>query len=95
MAKANIQVGTLFSWSRNFDVDKGENVLSLYYYPNDSTMLKVEPSAESIDKLKAIRDEFKAICSRIEEFEGTVLERWEKQTVTKEAEQVEEWVQVS
>jgi len=95
VAKANIMIGRLFSWSRNFDVDKDENVLSLWYYPNDSTMLKVEPTAETVDKLKAIRDEFQAICSRVEEFEGAVVERWEKQTVTYPEEQKEEWVQVT
>lgn len=95
MIKGTIRVGKLFSWSRNFDVDKDENVLKIIYYPNADTELHIQPTAESIAKLKAIRDEIKDIMSRTVELEGTVTERWEKQTVTVAAKQVEKFVRVS
>ncbi|MDH5690055.1 MAG: hypothetical protein OEY81_01320 [Candidatus Bathyarchaeota archaeon] len=94
MVKGTIRVGKLFSWSRNFDVDKDENVLRIIYYPNENTELHIQPSEESIAKLKAMRDEIKAIMARSVELEGTVMERWEKQIVTEEARQVEKWVKV-
>jgi len=94
MVKGTIRVGKLFSWSRNFDVDKDENVLKIIYYPNPDTELHIQPTLESIDKLKAIRDEVKSIMARKVTLEGTVVERWEKQVVTEEAREVEKWVKV-
>lgn len=93
MVKGKIRIGELFSWSRNFDVDRSENVLKIIYYLNANTELHIQPTPESVDKLKAIRDEIKAIMAREVELEGTVLERWEKQLVTIEAKQVEKFVQ--
>ena len=94
MVKGIIQVGKLFSWSRNFNVDKDENVLSIIYYPNETTELHIVPTPESIAKLKAIRDKISEIMNAEVELEGTITERWEKQTVTEEAKQVEKWVRV-
>jgi len=94
MVKGTIKIEKLFSWSRNFNVDKDENVLEVIYYPNENTELHIIPNAESIAKLKAIRDEIKTIMNRSVELEGTVTERWEKQLVTEEAKQVEKWVKV-
>lgn len=91
MVKGTIRVGKLFSWSRNFDVDKDENVLKVIYYPAEDVQLHIQLTDESIDKLKAIRDEIKAIMNRTVELEGTIIERWERQVVHKE-EDVEEWV---
>jgi len=93
MVKGTIRIDKLFSWSRNFDVDKDENVLKIIYYPNPDTELHIQPTLESIDKLKAIRNEIIAVMAREVELEGTVVERWEKQLVTIEAKQVEKFVQ--
>lgn len=94
MVKGTIRIGKLFSWSRNFDVSKGEDVLKIIWYPDENTELHIQPTEESIAKLKAIRDEIKEIMNRTIELEGTVVERWEKQTVTEEAKQVKKWVRV-
>lgn len=93
VVQGTVRVGKLFSWSRNFDVDEDENVLKIIYYPNENTELHIELTKESVDKLKAIRDEIKAIMARELELEGIVVEHWEKQLVHKE-EDVEEWVRV-
>lgn len=94
MVKGIIRIGKLFSWNRNFDVDRDENVLRIIYYPNENTELHIQPTQASIAKLKAIRDEIKAVMNRDVELEGTIMERWEKQLVTEEARQVEKWVKV-
>ena len=94
MVKGTIRIGKLFSWNRNFDVDKDENILKIIYYPDESTELHIQPTPESIAELKAVRDEILTIMNRNIELEGTIIERWEKQIVTEEAKQVEKWVRV-
>lgn len=94
MVKGTIHIGKLFSWSRNFDVDKDENVLKIIWYPDENTELHIQPTEESIAKLKAIRDKIKTIMNTTVELEGMVVEHWEKQTVMEEAKQVEKWVRV-
>lgn len=93
MVKGTIRIGKLFSWSRNFDVDKDENVLRIIHHPDENTELHIQPTPQSIVKLQAIRDEILAIMNREIELEGTIIERWEKQLVDVPATQVEKWVQ--
>jgi len=92
MVIGTIQVGMLFSWSRNFDVDKDENVLKIIYYPTDSTELHIQPTEQSVNKLKLIRDSIKAIMNAEVTLEGVILERWEKQMVEYPSYTKEEWV---
>jgi hypothetical protein len=95
MVSGTIKIGKLFSWSRNFNVDKDENVLEIIYYPNDTTELHIVPSAASITKLKAIRDQILAIMNTDVTLDGTVAERWELQTVNHPSFQTQEWVKVA
>lgn len=94
MVTGTIQVGKLFSWHRNFTVDKDENVLKIIYYPTETTELHIQPTTQSAAKLKLIRDSIKDIMNANVTLEGTIVERWEKQLVTEEARQVEKWVKV-
>jgi len=94
MVKGTIKISKLFSWSRSFDVDKDENVLRIIYYPNADTELHIVPDAASIDKLKAIRDEIKAIMNRTVNLEGTVIDQFEKRNVPVEGYTKEAWIRV-
>ena len=95
MVKGTIRIGKLFSWSRNFNVDKDENVLEIIYYPNESTELHIVPTAGSIEILKTIRDKILAIMNTDVELEGITLERWELQDITEPGQTVKKWVRVA
>jgi len=95
MVSGTIRIGKLFSWHRNFDVDKDENILKIVYYPTETTQLHIQPTTASINKLKLIRDNIKAIMNAEVTLEGTILERWEKQMVDYPSYSKEEWVRVT
>ena len=65
----------------------------LYVYPDEDTMLKIQLEPDSVDLLKAIRQQILDWMERSNTYQGTVVERWERQIVHRE-EDVEAFVQV-
>ena len=94
MVSGEIKVHKLFSWSRNFNVDTNENVLTFIYYPDADTELHIEPTGASVNILKGLRDQILQFMNQTVTLEGNIVERWEKQLVTYPERQVEEFVRV-
>ena len=93
MVKQMIKVRRLFSWSRSFDVDLDENVLRIIATINDREYHLI-PNAETITRLKAVRNKLVQLMSQDIEIEGDVLEVWEKQQVTVPERVIEAFVRV-
>lgn len=93
MVSKEIELHKLISVSRNFNVDKNENVLELIFFVgptiNDEYTgvegdreIHVAPDQATIDRLKAIRNQIKSFLADTVIVEGAILEVWELQNVT-------------
>lgn len=94
MVKGTVKIGELFTPVCNFNIDVSGNILKIVYFPTEDVQLIIAPTAETITKLKRIRDGILAVMDQEVELEGSVLERWEKQLVEEPAKTVVKWVQV-
>ena len=93
MVSKVVKVGRLFSWSRNFSVDQDEGIVEIIVHVDDREYHFV-PDAETIDRLKAIRDRVKAIMAEDVEVSGEITEVWGKQMVQYPSYEVEEYVRI-
>lgn len=93
MVKRTVKVAQLFSWSRNFDVDRDENVLMIIAHVGDREY-HVAPDAATIDRLKHVDSRVRAILKEDIIVEGDILEVWEKQMVEEPGRTVEKYVRI-
>ena len=93
MVKQMIKVRRLFSWSRSFDVVSDENVLRIIVFVGDREY-HIEPTPETVNRLKAVRNKLVQIMDQNIEVEGDVLEVWEKQQVTVPERVIEAFVRI-
>jgi hypothetical protein len=93
MVKRTVKVGLLFGWSRGFDVDVDENVLRIIATINNREYHLI-PNAETIKRLKAVRNKLIQLMDQEIEIEGDIAEVWEKQQVTIPERVIEAFVRV-
>ena len=93
MVSKTMKVGRLFSWSRNFSVDRDESIIEIIAHVGDREY-HLTPDAETVARLKEIRDRIKAIMAEQVGISGEATEVWEKKRVQHPAYEVEEYVRI-
>lgn len=104
MASRTIPLNKLISWSRNFNVDKDENILKIIFHVGvnngDYTGVvgdreyHVVPDAATVTRLKNVRDQIIALLQNTVLIEGSVDAVYEVQEVTYPEEVKVELVQI-
>jgi len=94
MVSADIKLKKLISCNIIYEIIKEGKHVVVYYYPNNSVMLKIKLDSDSVTALVEKRQQIIAFLDQSIHLTGTVEERWEKQIVTEPGKQIEKWVQV-
>ena len=91
MVSRDVPLNRLISWSRNFNVDKDENILNLFFYvgADDGNYTgalgdreyKIIPDEATINRLKTVRNQIIALLQNTVQIEGDIEEIWEIQEV--------------
>lgn len=95
MVSGTLKLKQLISWSMMFELVRENEEVYIYYYPDAATMLKIKLDKTSMTTLKQKRDQIVAFLEQSVTLSGDVAEKWEKKSVTKPAQTVEEWVRVA
>ena len=74
-------------------MDRDENALRVIVQVSDREY-HLDPSPETVNTLKAVRNKLQQLMDTEIEVEGEVLEVWEKQTVQHPAYETEEYVRI-
>lgn len=93
MVSKTLKLEQVFSWHHVFDV-VSEDVVFVYHYPDENTILKIKLDKASIDILKQKRNQIAQLMEQEITLTGIVQEKHEKQSRTK-TEEIEEWVRVA
>lgn len=93
MVSQTVKVGRLFSWSRNFSVDRDEGIIEIIAHVGDREYHFV-PDAATIQRLRDIRDRVKVIMAEDVKVSGEITEVWEKQLVEELGQTVEKYVRI-
>ena len=105
MVSRDVPLNRLINWSRSFNVDKDENVLSLTFYVGPSNgeeytgsigdrEVTVIPDTATVNRLKNIRDQIVSMLKNTVLIEGEISEIWQLQNVDYPAETKVERVKI-
>lgn len=92
MVQGTIPLHKLIQYSLAIEAVKEDGDWLVYYYPNESTQLKILLDSSSIQLLKQKRDQMLSFLNQEVTLSGEIVERQELETVTYPSRTVEEWV---